>query len=493
MFSKVLVANRGEIAIRVQRTLREMGIRSVAIFSDMDAGALHARYADESYCLGGLGPIEAYLNGERILKIAGETGCDAIHPGYGFLSENAEFRAACDVQKCTFIGPSAHAIRVMGDKKSARACMAQSGVPIVPGGSASTPTEAAATARQIGYPVLLKAVAGGGGKGMRLVTNPASLQMAFERAQSEALKAFGDATLYIEKSLQNCRHVEVQIIGDQQGNVIHLYERDCSIQRRHQKIIEEAPCPAIAPQVLQAMVDAALHGARAIDYFSAGTFEFLLTPEMDFYFLEMNTRLQVEHPVTELTTGIDLVREMIIIALGQPLAHQQADIVRRGTSIECRLYAENPTQNFLPSPGTILELKQPSGPGVRWDSGFEKGDTVQPAYDPMIAKLSSWALSRPEAIARMQRALREATVTGLGTNLSYLQRIIGTREFTAGGYSTTFIEDQHEELLGGSLLSSEERKGLATALCVAHFHAASSKLEHRPAATRSSWQQGRDV
>ena len=361
MFKKVLIANRGEIAVRVARTLREMGISPVAVYSEADRDALHVRVADEAYEIGPAAAAESYLRIDKLMDVARRADCDGLHPGYGFLSENPELPAACEAAGITFIGPPASAMRAMGLKTAAREKMASAGVPVVPGGSADTLEQAKKTAAEIGYPVMLKATAGGGGKGMRLVSSEAELSSALDRAKSEAKKAFGDETVYLEKAIIRPRHVEIQVLGDKHGNVVHLFERDCSIQRRHQKVVEESPCPAIDDAIVQRMGETAVQGAKAVGYYSAGTFEFLLSQDKSFYFLEMNTRLQVEHPITELCTGFDLVREMIRIAAGEELGFEQADVTRRGAAIECRVYAEDPSTGFLPSPGVIQKLRTPAG------------------------------------------------------------------------------------------------------------------------------------
>ena len=466
MLGKVLIANRGEIAVRILRTLREMGITSVAVHSEADRDALHVRMADEAYAIGPAPAAESYLRVDRLIDVAKRAGCDGLHPGYGFLSENPALPEACEAAGVTFIGPPASAMRAMGLKTAARERMAAAGVPIVPGGGAATLDEARATAARIGYPVMLKATAGGGGKGMRLVAAEAELAGALERAQSEAKKAFGDERVYIEKAIEKPRHVEIQVHGDRQGNIVHLYERDCSIQRRHQKVVEETPCPAIDDAIVQKMGEVAVKGAAAVGYFSAGTFEFLLSEDRSFYFLEMNTRLQVEHPITELVTGIDLVREMTRIAAGEPLGYDQSAITRRGAAIECRVYAEHPS-TFLPSPGVIHCLRAPSGPGVRDDSGAYQGATISAFYDPLVSKLSVWAADRPRAVARMRRALSEYVVAGIRTNLAFHERLFEHPEFVAGRYDTGFIERHRESLLGGTTIAEEDRSLHAVAVAVA--------------------------
>ncbi len=468
MFRKVLIANRGEIAVRITRTLHEMGIASVAVFSEADRAALHVRVADEAHPIGPAAAAESYLRIDKLIDIARRSGAEAIHPGYGFLSENREFAAACEAAGITFIGPPASAMEAMGSKTAAREKMAAAGVPITPGGPANTLDEARATAARVGYPVLIKAAFGGGGKGMRLVHREEELAGALERAQSEAGRAFGNALVYIEKAILQPRHVEIQVLGDRDGNMVHLFERDCSIQRRHQKVVEETPCPAATPELIRQMGEVAVKGAQAVGYFSAGTFEFLLGADGAFYFLEMNTRLQVEHPITEWTTGIDLVREMVQIAAGEKLGRTQETVTRHGASIECRVYAEDPTTtSFLPSPGTIRTLRQPGGPWVRDDSGFYAGAQVPSHYDPLISKVSVWAPDRPSAIKRMQRALREYVVTGIRTNLIFHEKLLAQPDFVAGNYHTGFIADHADALFGYTEVADHEQEILAAAVAVA--------------------------
>ena len=443
MFKKVLIANRGEIAVRIARTLRELGMGSVAVFPDADRESLHVRYADEAVSLGA--DPRAYLDGERLVATARAAGCDALHPGYGFLSENPEFAELVEAAHVTFVGPSPNAIRTMGSKERARTAMAAAGVPIVPGGGARTLDEARATAARIGYPVMVKATDGGGGKGMRLVRSDAELESALERTRSEAAQAFGNGDVYLEKALERARHVEVQVLGDRQGRVVHLFERDCSLQRRHQKIVEETPCPALEPATRAALCAVAVQGAESLGYHSAGTFEFLLDPGGAFYFLEMNTRLQVEHPITELVTGVDLVREMLTIAAGEPLSVEPE---ARGVAIEARLCAEDPARGFAPSPGRIESLVTAAGPGVRDDSGVDEGSLVSPYYDPLLAKLAVWAPTRSQALARLRRALGETVITGIDTNVAFLERLLEAPEVVAGDYDTGFVERRAPELLG---------------------------------------------
>jgi acetyl-CoA carboxylase biotin carboxylase subunit len=468
VFRKVLIANRGEIAVRITRTLHELGIVAVAVYSDADRSSLHVRVADEAYPVGPAPSAESYLRIDRILDAARKAGADAIHPGYGFLSENRAFAAACEDAGITFIGPPASAMEAMGSKTAARAKMAAAGVPITPGGPAGTLEEAKATAARVGYPVLIKAAFGGGGKGMRLVQREEELGPALERAASEAGRAFGSSLVYIEKAIVRPRHVEIQVLGDREGNMVHLFERDCSIQRRHQKVVEETPCPVASPELVRRMGEVAVKGALAVGYFSAGTFEFLLGPDGDFYFLEMNTRLQVEHPITEWVIGIDLVAEMVRIAAGQRLPYSQEGVIRRGAALECRIYAEDPTTPaFLPSPGTLTTLRQPSGPWVRDDSGFYEGAVVPSHYDPLLSKLSVWAPDRPSALRRMRRALSEYIVTGIRTNLVFHQKLLAHPEFEKGNYHTGFIPEHERDLFGYIDLPAEEQAHFAAAIAIA--------------------------
>jgi acetyl-CoA carboxylase biotin carboxylase subunit len=466
-FKKVLVANRGEIAVRVTRTLHEMGIAAVAIHSEIDRAALHVRMADEAYLVGPAPASESYLRIDKVIDVAKKSGCDAIHPGYGFLSENPEFADACERAGITFIGPPASAMRAMGSKTAARAKMAEAGVPIVPGAMCSTTDEAIAAAKQIGFPVMLKASAGGGGKGMRLVHEASEMANAWERARSEAKKFFGDDTVYLEKALIKPRHVEIQVLGDRDGNMVHVFERDCSIQRRNQKVVEETPSPAASRELVARMGAIAVQGAKAVGYHSAGTFEFLLADDGSFYFLEMNTRLQVEHPVTELVAGQDLVREMVSIAQGEKLHFTQTDLVSRGAAIQCRIYAEDPSNGFLPSPGRIESLVVPAGPGIRDDGGAYPGCEISSYYDPLISKLCVWASTRERAVARMRRALSEYVVTGIRTNLAFHEKLFQHPDFVAGNYDTGFIERNKESLLGYPLVPEADREAVAVAVAIA--------------------------
>ncbi|HEY3501132.1 MAG TPA: biotin carboxylase N-terminal domain-containing protein [Polyangiaceae bacterium] len=471
MFRKVFVANRGEIAVRITRTLRELGVTAVAAYTEVDRGSLHVRSADEVVSLGH--NPRAYLDAELLVDAARRSGCEALHPGYGFLSENAEFAELCEARGLTFVGPPASAIRSMGSKERARAVMTKAGVPVVPGGPAGSLEEARATADRIGYPVMVKATDGGGGKGMRLVTSPNDLESALERTRSEAEKAFGSGDVYLEKALIEPRHVEVQVLGDREGNVVHLFERDCSLQRRHQKIIEETPCPALDEATRAALCDVALRGARALGYHSAGTFEFLLDRSGSFYFLEMNTRLQVEHPITELVTGIDLVREMLRVAAGEPLPPETWQA--RGAAIEARVCAEDPARGFAPSPGTILHYLAPSGPFVREDGGIFAGAEVSPHYDPLLTKISVWAPDRASALRRLHRALGECVITGIATNLALLERLLEDPDVQRGEYDTGFVERKR------AALTADEETADAAAFAAAAALAAEERRQERTA------------
>ncbi|MGA9520591.1 MAG: acetyl-CoA carboxylase biotin carboxylase subunit [Myxococcaceae bacterium] len=445
---KVLVANRGEIAIRVMRTCKEMGISTVAVFSEADRTALHVRKADQAVCVGPAASRESYLVQERIIEAARKTGADAIHPGYGFLSENSSFVRACEAAGLTFIGPPASAMDAMGEKTKARAAMIKAGVPVVPGSEPlNSLEEARAFAEKVGLPVMLKAAAGGGGKGMRKVEDMKDFDSSFRSAKSEAMSAFGNDAVYLEKFLDKPHHVEIQVFGDTHGNIIHLNERECSAQRRHQKVVEETPSPILSSELRTKMGEVAVRAAKAVNYVGAGTIEFLVDAKRNFYFLEMNTRLQVEHPVTEWVTGVDLVNWQIRVAQGEKLPLLETP-VPRGHAIEARIYAEDPAQNFMPSPGKIRHLRVPGGPNIRDDEGVYAGFTVPLYYDPMISKLSVWAPTRDEAIARMRRALSEYVVKGITTNIRYLQGIMDHPEFNGGDYDTSFLGREHETLLG---------------------------------------------
>lgn len=450
MFKKVLIANRGEIAVRVIRTLKEMGIKSVAVFSEIDRKSLHVNLADEAYPLGGKTSAESYLVIEKIIDIAKKSGAEAIHPGYGFLSENEAFAKMCERNGIVFIGPSPDAIVKMGDKVTARKIMEEAGVPVIPGFEKEnlTEEEGLAFAKKVGFPVMIKASAGGGGKGMRKVMSEAEFEKAFRQAKSEAKSSFGDDRVYIEKFLEEPRHIEIQILGDKYGNVIYLGERECSVQRRHQKVIEEAPSPFITEKMRKEMGETAVKAAKAVGYFSAGTVEFLVDKHRNFYFLEMNTRLQVEHPITEWITGLDLVEYQIRIAAGEKLDLKQEDVSIRGHAIECRIYAEDPDKNFMPSPGLIKKLTVPSGPGVRDDSGVSEGSEVSLYYDPMISKLSVFHKDRQSAIKRMLRALDEYIIAGIKTNIEFHKKVLTHPAFVSGKYDTTFIDNNMDNLKG---------------------------------------------
>jgi acetyl-CoA carboxylase, biotin carboxylase subunit len=441
MFKRVLIANRGEIAVRIIRACREMGIESVAVFSDVDRKSLHVRKADYAYHIGPATASESYLNVDKILDAAHRSGADAIHPGYGFLSENANFARACRDAGVKFIGPSPESMEMMGSKTRARQNMKRAGVPFVPGSERGLDLDAMERlAEQIGYPVMLKAAAGGGGKGMRQVSSPAELHSAYENARSEAQRSFGDNEVYIEKLIVNPRHVEMQIFGDEHGNVVYLGERECSVQRRHQKVLEESPSPIVDEDMRHRMGEIAVRVGKAANYQNAGTVEFLVDQDRNFYFLEMNTRLQVEHPITEFVTGLDLVHLQMHIAAGEPLPFKQEEVRLRGHAIECRIYAEDPDNNYFPSPGQITRLISPSGPGIRRDSGMYEGWTVPIEYDPLLAKLVGYGENRDQAIHRLLRALYEYFVGGIKTNISLFRRILKDPDFQAGNIDTGFLD-----------------------------------------------------
>ena len=477
LFSKVLVANRGEIAVRVVRALRELGIASVAVYSDADRGSLAVRLADEAAYVGASPSAESYLRIDRILEAAKRHGAEAIHPGYGFLSENAEFAEACAAAGIVFIGPPAKAIRKLGSKTAARQLAIAAGAPVVPGTERALSgwEEARAAANTLGYPVLLKAAAGGGGKGMRRVDRESDLEPALRDAASEAGRAFGNSEVYVEKLVEEPRHIEIQILGDHHGHLIHLGERECSIQRRHQKVLEECPSPLMSsyPDLRQKMGQAAVQVASAAGYANAGTVEFLVDRDANFYFLEVNTRLQVEHPVTELVTGLDLVEWQLKIAAGERLTLRQEDVSWRGSAIECRIYAEDPDHDFMPSPGTIVHLSEPSGPGmIRLDSGIFEGWTVPLEYDPLLAKLAAWGPSRETAIRRLDRALSEYVLTGVGNNIAFFREILADAEFRGGRLSTWFLDrffkrrkklaDDPEAEAAAALMLALESRGSGT-------------------------------
>jgi acetyl-CoA carboxylase biotin carboxylase subunit len=461
----VLIANRGEIAVRIARACRELDIRSVAVFSEVDRNALHVRLADEAYPCGPAQAAQSYLNGARLIEIARACGARAVHPGYGFLSENAGFAQACRDAGLVFIGPKPQTIEAMGDKVTSRVLMQAAGVPIVPGSTAKLgDDEAFAYALELGLPVMVKASAGGGGRGLRLVRDEAQLRPAIARARSEALSSFGDDAIYIEKLVEGPRHVEIQILGDAHGNVIHLFERECSVQRRHQKVIEEAPANDMTPVLREKMGRAAVAAARAIGYEGAGTVEFLVDAKQAFYFLEMNTRVQVEHPVTEAITNIDIVKTGIRIAAGEPIGIAQSEVGINGWALECRIYAEDPDKGFLPSPGEIVEFHPPGGPGVRDDSGVASGDKVTVFYDPLISKLICWGRDRDEAIARMRRALDEFVVRGIKTSLPLHRRVLANEKFLSGSYDTSLLEAEGLTSAPGEASASADETSLALIL-----------------------------
>jgi acetyl-CoA carboxylase, biotin carboxylase subunit len=477
MFKKILIANRGEIAVRIARACREMGITSAAVFSDADRAALHVRLSDEAYRIGPAPSRESYLRIDKLIEIARGAGCDALHPGYGFLAENPELARACTANNITFIGPSAEAMERLGSKTAARQLAAQAGVPMVPGTKdpIENLSDAGKTAQGLGYPVLLKAVSGGGGKGMRLVTADSEMAAAWRDAASEALNAFGDARLYLEKYVDRPRHIEIQIFGDAHGRIVHLGERECSVQRRHQKVIEESPSPVMTPDLRRAMGAAAVRLAKEAGYTNAGTVEFLVDAQRNFYFLEVNTRLQVEHPVTEMVTGLDLVKLQIRVAAGEPLPFSQEDVKLSGHAVECRLYAEDPGNQFFPSPGTILSRRTPSGPGIRLDDGVYEGFTVSTEYDPMLGKLIAWGRDRAEAIARLDRALEEHSVTGIKTNSALLRSILRDPEFLRGEIFTRWLDEKLPHLLADKQMQERDVVAEDAAILAALLHYLAAK------------------
>jgi len=487
MFRKILIANRGEIAVRIIRACRELGIATVAVYSEVDRAALHVRHADEAYPIGPAPARESYLRIDRIVETARRAGAEAIHPGYGFLAENPELPRACDAAGIVFIGPSAAAMEQMGSKTSARRTAIAAGAPVVPGTDCGLDSQEQATAlaAEYGYPVMIKAAAGGGGKGMRLVSRPEDLAAAFRDARSEAQNAFGDGELYIEKYIDKPRHIEIQIIGDHFGNLVHLGERECSIQRRHQKVVEECPSPLVGPEMRRRMGEAAVNIARAAGYHNAGTMEFLVDTARNFYFLEMNTRLQVEHPVTELVTGLDLVKLQIAIAAGEALPFAQEDVSWRGAAIEVRIYAEDPDNNFFPSPGRITALVSAGGPGVRTDSGVYQDWTVPLDYDPLIAKLIGWGGSREEAIQRLSRALEECMVAGIKTNIPFFKRLLRRPEFLAGQLDTGFIDRMLESEHGDTGIAATGEAELAAV--AAALYAAKNGNDAPAVSANSPW------
>ncbi len=442
-FQKVLIANRGEIAVRIIRACRELGISTVAVYSEADRDALHVRLADEAYCIGPTASKDSYLNYTNLMSVATLTETDAIHPGYGFLAENADFAEICESCNITFIGPSPEAISKMGDKSVAKQTMKEAGVPVIPGsdGLVEDMDEAIRLGREIGYPIIIKATAGGGGKGIRLAENEEMLIQQITTAQQEAQKAFGNAGVYLEKYLTGMKHVEIQVLADKHGNVVHLGERDCSVQRRRQKLVEEAPCPILTEEIRERMGEAAVRAAKAVNYSGAGTLEFLLGTDGQFYFMEMNTRIQVEHPVTELITGIDIIKEMIRVAEGEPLSFTQDEVRINGWAIECRINAEDPERNFMPSAGQIKFYLPPGGFGVRVDSAAYPGYTIPPYYDSMIAKLIVWGADRNDAIQRMKRALAEFTIEGIHSTIPFHLKLLEHKKFLAGDFDIKFLEE----------------------------------------------------
>jgi len=479
MFKKILIANRGEIAVRVIRACREMGIPTVAVYSEADRGALHVRMADEAYEIGPAPSRESYLVAHKMIDVAKRAKADAVHPGYGFLAENAAFAGACRDAGITFIGPSPESIALMGSKVESRRAAALHGVEMVPGtlDPISSDEEARKIASSVGYPIMLKASAGGGGKGLRLVRTEGEMESALRNTRSESLAAFGDAAIYIEKFVDRPRHVEIQVLADRYGHAIYIGERECTIQRRHQKVIEESPSPIMDPDLRSRMGEAALKVVQAAKYYNAGTVEFLVDQARRFYFLEMNTRLQVEHPVTEMVTGLDLVKHQILIAAGEKLTLQQDDIVMRGAAIECRVYAEDPWNNFFPSPGKITMLRTPSGPGIRDDGGVYAGWTVPIDYDPLLSKLVAWGATRDEAIRRMQRALREYHIEGIQTNISFFLAILNDPDFRKGSFDTGFIDRWLQSRKAESKPSNHDRDLAAIAAVIFHSEQSGSVAE----------------
>jgi len=465
MLKKVLIANRGEIAVRIIRACKEMGIKTVAVFSEIDRKALHVRFADEAYLIGPAPSAQSYLDMEKIIEVAKRSGAEAIHPGYGFLAENATFVKMVESEGLAFIGPPSSAVELLGDKVEARKTMKTAGVSIVPGTEVEIASEdqAVSIAEEIGFPILIKAVGGGGGKGMRIVKEKSQMKEALRGAQSEAKSAFADPRIYIEKYLERPRHVEIQILADKYGNVIHLGERECSIQRRHQKVVEESPSPIVDAEMRKAMGEQAVTAAKAAGYVNAGTMEFLVDQDLNFYFLESNTRLQVEHPVTEMVTGIDIAKEQIKIASGMKLECKQENIKWKGSAIECRIYAEDPDNNFFPSVGVVHSYLEPSGPGVRVDSGLSEGLEISLYYDPLIAKLLTWGNDRNEAIQRMKRALSEYRISGIATTIPFHIGVMNNKRFKEGRIHTHFIEEEMEK---GQLIVGRDSDDILEAVAV---------------------------
>ncbi len=492
MFTKVLIANRGEIAVRIIRACRELGLETVAVYSEADRQALHVRYADEAYCIGPAASRDSYLRMDKILEVARQSGAGAIHPGYGFLAERADFAQACLDEGIAFIGPKPSAIAAMGDKAVARETVSKAGVPVVPGTEGEgglSDDELLALAPQIGFPLLIKATAGGGGKGMREVRSLEEMPSLLRSARREAEAAFGDGNVYLEKLIEGARHIEIQILADSFGNTIHLGERECSIQRRHQKLLEESPSPFIADDEAfrQKMGGVAVRAAEAVGYLNAGTIEFLVDADKNFYFLEMNTRLQVEHPVTELVTGVDIVREQIRIARGRQLRWKQEDIQMRGWAIEARINAEDPYNNFMPSTGKLNHILTPSGPGIRVDTGVFSGFEITPYYDSMIAKLVVWGETRAEAILRLRRALEEYRIMGVRTNLPFHQKLVDSHRFMAGQYDTRFVEERFTPQYDSDQRTEAEIAAILATLVAHHQQRHAANIVRRGARDTSNW------
>jgi len=489
---KILIANRGEIALRVMRSAREMGIKTVAVFSEADRNALHVRYADEAVFIGPAPSAQSYLSADKIIEACLKTGAQGIHPGYGFLSENADFARKVKDSGLILIGPSPEAMEIMGNKLSAKAAALKYNIPMVPGTEEAVTDigEAQKKAMEVGFPILIKAAAGGGGKGMRIVEKPEDFKEQMDLAVSEAQSAFGDGSVFIERYVSSPRHIEIQVLGDNYGNIVHLFERDCSVQRRHQKVVEEAPSSVLSPKLRQKMGESAVNAAKACNYTGAGTVEFILDENLDFFFLEMNTRLQVEHPVTEMITGIDLVKEQIKIARGEPLSFSQEDLKIRGHAIEVRVYAEDPSNNFLPDIGNLKTYITPKGPGIRVDDGFEQGMDIPIYYDPMIAKLVSYGKDRTEAIERMIRAIDEYQITGIQTTLAFGKFVMQHEAFISGKFDTHFVGNYFKPEY---LQNSDENEAMIAALLSTLFMKEESKNENTTGSlqTGSNWKRNR--